>query len=511
MGRHGRKLGEEDGTEVRETMDFSKMPIVKTVVDYKEINTLALHMPGHKRGQSLKDTGIELPWDAMYLYDTTEVDEIDNLHGPEGAILTAQNMAAETFGAEETYFLVNGTTAGILSMIRAVADPGDSIILPRNCHKSVFNGVVLGGLKPVYLMPAQEETFRVAMGIDPRDVEKAFRENPDAKAVVITSPTFYGVCSDLEEIARIAHSFGAALLVDEAHGAHLHFSELCPRAALDCGADAVAQSTHKCLSSLTGTSMLHIRGKRIDREKLRFYLQAYQTTSPNHVMLASLDAARYQISTAEGLAKLRQVAERGQELKARINGLKGLRALDCSMIGIAEIADVDPTRISVSVKELGITGSEAEAFLKAGFNIQLEMSDLYNIVAIFSIGDREESFERLFLGLEALSLHFSKSAGASGLSQRDNGMKTLKLQIKPIICLDPADAIQRKKEVLSLEDSVGRVAGEMLVPYPPGIPVIMPGEGITQEIVEYIKECMAAGIKVNSSAGNQAGMVSVVN
>ena len=486
---------------------IDEMPIVKSVIAYKEKNTISLHVPGHKKGQSFAETGMEFPWSEALKYDTTEVDVIDNLHFPERAIMEAEEKAAKLFGADKTFFLVNGTTAGILAMIHSVAVPGDSIIIPRNCHKSVFNAIVLGRLNPIYLLPESDDLYRVGMGINPEDVEAAFEKNPSAKAVLITSPSYYGICCDIEKIAEIAHRRGKVLLVDEAHGAHFCFSEDCPKSALACGADAVAQSTHKCLSSFTGTSMLHISGKKIDLEKIRFYLQAYQTTSPNHILLAGLDAARYQMEKKEGRDKLEEVICLGKWAKTEINRIPGLRAIDDSLIGSSSIYAVDPTRLSISVKMLGITGVYAEKYLRDSFNIQIEMADAHNIVAIFSIGNRKEDFVCFVDALKELSnLYFSRNDKIN--DQKEDSEWEFNREL-PEIAMNPWDAIFGSKKRIPIEICEEEIAAEMLIPYPPGIPIIMPGERISKNVVEYINICLKNGIKVNSSIGNKQGYISV--
>ena len=483
--------------------DLDEMPIVKSVIEYKQKNIVSLHVPGHKGGKSFLDTGIEFPWSEALNYDTTEVDIIDNLHFPEGAIMEAEEKAAKLFGADKTFFLVNGTTAGILAMIHSVSDPGDSIIIPRNCHKAVFNAVVLGRLDPIYLLPESDDLYGVAMGINPYDVEAAFEKNPEAKAVLITSPSYYGICSDIQKIAEIVHKRGKVLLVDEAHGAHFCFSKDCPKSALECGADAVAQSTHKCLSAFTGTSMLHIRGKRIDLEKIRFYLQAYQTTSPNHILLAGLDAARYQMEKKEGRDKLAEVVCLGKWAKTEINRIPGLKSMDDCLIGSSSIYAVDPTRLSISVKTLGITGVYAEKYLRDIFNIQVEMADAYNIVAVFTIGNMKEDFLCFVDSLKELSNLYS------GNDKFNNQNENFEWEL-PEIAMKPWDAILGSKKRIPLEICEEEIAAEMIIPYPPGIPIIMPGERISKNVVEYISICLKNGIKINSSIGNKQGYISVV-
>lgn len=473
-------------------MNLDKIPILKSLWDYSKDQITYFHMPGHKGGNVYKKLGFDAFDFNLLSMDVTEVPGIDNLHCPEEAIKEAQELAAQTFGADHTLFLVNGTTGGIYSMILAATNPGDKIIIPRNCHKSVTGAVILGRLQPVYISPELDSLLNIASAISPEVVRKAVQEHPDAKAIVITNPTFYGVCSDLEKIAEIAHENNMLLLVDEAHGSHFGFHQELPKTALQCGADMVAQSTHKTLASMTQSSMLHVRSKRVDLDKLKLFLQLTQSTSPSHIMLASLDVSRY-IMQHKGEELLQDVIYWCNWLRQEINGQSQLYCLSKADIGRAGIYDIDCTRITVNFNKLGISGTHGDDLLRKRFKVQVEMSDLNNIVAICSIGDSQESIKQLAKALVSIGKehHISdveKPKQVLGAFDRIPSMKLL-----------PWEAVYQEKEAVSIESCVGRICGEMIVPYPPGIPIIMPGEVINKDIIDYALMCRDNGIKINGT------------
>ncbi len=482
-------------------MNIDNMPILKSLIEYRDEHAVSFHMPGHKKGSIFKKAGIELLSGDLFALDATEVPGIDNLHCPESAILTAQRLAAEAFGADHSFFLVNGTTSGIYSMIMASANPGDKIIIPRNCHRSVHGAVILGRLMPVYIDPEMDDELGIAMGIKPETIEYILEKHRDAKAVVITNPTYYGACSDLEKIAELTHEKGMLLLVDEAHGSHFGFNERLPMSALAAGADMTAQSIHKTLPAMTQSSMLHVKSTRVDIEKLKLFLQLTQTTSPSHILLATLDAARY-IMQEKGHELLADVIAWSNWARSEINSIAGLYCLDYDRIGRYGIAALDPTRITVNFSAAGISGTKAEAILRKDFKIQVEMADLYNIVVLTTIGNHQVEYERL---VDAL-ISIAKTPGS-----RPEGAKATAAFLKPPeLSILPWEAVYCEKEQVEASDGIGRVCGEMIIPYPPGIPVLMPGEVITREAYEYLKLCVQQGIKINGATDAKLEKVWVI-
>ncbi len=483
-------------------MNIDNIPVLKSLLEYSKEGTIPLHMPGHKKGSIYKKSGMDILNGDILSLDTTEVPGIDNLHCPEGALLEAQDLAARAFGADYSFFLVNGTTSGIYSMIMAAANPGEKIIIPRNCHRSVYGAVILGRLVPVYIDPEIDEELGIAMGIKPEALEYILEKHRDAKAVVITYPTFYGVCSDLKRIAEIVHKNDMMLLVDEAHGSHFCFNDKLPISALEAGADMTAQSIHKTLPAMTQSSMLHVRSKRVDMEKLRFFLQLTQTTSPSHILMASLDAARY-IMEEKGRQLLEDTISWSNWARDRINNINGLYCLGSDRIGMHGTADLDPTRLTISFRDTTMSGTKAEAILRKNFKIQVEMSDLYNIVAITTIGDCQENYESLVRALREIP--------ETSVKIPKNDKQTISVFHKrPELCIMPWEAVYLKKELVKASEAIGRISGEMLIPYPPGIPVLMPGEKITEEAYDYLKLCVRHGIKINGVSDPKLERVWVV-
>jgi arginine/lysine/ornithine decarboxylase len=471
-------------------MNLNSIPILKSLIEYRDEGVVSFHMPGHKKGGIYKKIDMEFLGGDLLALDTTEVPGIDNLHCPESSIQAAQRLAADAFGADHSFFLVNGTTSGIYSMIMVAANPGDKIIIPRNCHRSVHGAVILGRLIPVYIDPEMDDELGIAMGIKPETVEYILEKHNDAKAVVITSPTYYGACSDLRRIAELVHEKGMLLLVDEAHGSHFGFNERLPMSALEAGADMAAQSIHKTLPAMTQSSMLHVKSTRVDIEKLKLFLQLTHTTSPSHILLASLDAARY-IMQESGRELLEDAIAWSNQARNEINSIAGLYCLSSDRIGKYGIFDLDPTRITVNFSAAGMSGTSAEAILRKNFKIQVEMADLYNIVALTTIGNHQVDYERLVAALKGIAK--TQGSGAAGVKATSTFIKPPELSILPW------EALYCEKEHVEASDSIGRICGEMVIPYPPGIPVLMPGEMISREAYEYLKLCVQQGIKINGA------------
>lgn len=483
-------------------MNLNNTPVLKSIYEYGKSGVIPFHMPGHKKGNIFSKLGIEALALDMLVMDTTEVPGIDNLHCPEHAISEAQDLAASAFGADHTFFLVNGTTCGIYSMIMGTTNPGDKIIIPRNSHRSVTGAVILGRLIPVYINPEVDEELNIAMGVSPEAVEEAITRNPDAKAVVLTNPTFYGACSDIRKIADMVHRHGMLLLVDEAHGAHFAFHKALPTSALAGGADIVAQSTHKTLPAMTQGSMLHVKSKGVDMDKLKFFLQLSQSTSPSHLILASLDLARY-IMQENGEELLHETICQSSNARRALNNIPGIYCLDDGRLGKYAVREIDQTRLTVCFRGCGVSGSEADKILRKDFKIQVEMADLYNIVAITTIGDEEKYFQRFVEGVAAVA-GLAEAAEKRAIADR-SGISFRHKQ--PSLAYMPWEAAYMDREYVHIESCVGKVCGEIIVPYPPGIPVIMPGEVIDRETVEYISACAGSGINISGMHGSRIAVL----
>ncbi|NLM42732.1 MAG: aminotransferase class I/II-fold pyridoxal phosphate-dependent enzyme [Clostridiales bacterium] len=481
-------------------MIYDNIPILKSIKEYWDTQSIPFHMPGHKRGKIFKKLGLDYLMENLIEMDTTEVPGVDNLHSPEEAIKEAQELAAKAFGADHTFFLVNGTTSGIYAMILSATKPGDKILIPRNAHRSVVSGTILGRLHPVYMMPEIDQYMEIAMGIKPATVEKALEQNPDASAVLVTNPTYYGACSDIEKIAGIVHKKGKLLLVDEAHGSHFIFHPKLPISAMEAGADMVAQSTHKTLTSMTGSSMLHVREGRVDIEKVKFYLQLIQTTSPSHVMLASLDLARY-IMEEYGYKLLDDCIKYSNWTRDEINSKSPLYCLGQDRKNIYGIHDIDPTRITVCLKGIDLRGFKADEILRSRYNIQVEMSDFWNIVAITSIADDESSYKKFCQAL--LNMQSDVEENIS-ITEQGYPIHT------PECIMAPYEALNHEKEYIEIEKSPGHISAEMVVPYPPGIPIIMPGEYIQKDIVEYLRQCVDTGMKISGTSDPKLRKIKVL-
>lgn len=459
-------------------------PIYNTIKKYISLNPLPFHTPGHKLGSGIP---MEILRDLPFL-DITEITGTDNLHYPTGIIKEAQVLASEAFGSDNTFFLVNGSTSGIHAMIMAICKPGDQLIVSRDCHKSVISGMMLAGAEPVYMKPEYNQEFGIPTIITPHEVEKTLVNNPKAAAVLITRPNYYGVCSDIKKIAEIVHRHGKVLAVDEAHGAHLRFGDGLPFCAMDSGADICVQSAHKTLPALTQGSYLHVKDGRIDLDKLKMILRMLQTSSPSYLIMAMLDVAR-DIMDRYGKTLLSELLEHIETLQRQTERENFRWSTKRDISG----GDKDPTRIVINVGKLGLTGYEADRILREKYNIFAEMSDISNIVLIATIADRRESFDRLRKGLAGLLEYQMKDSvkhkGSSGILMKEPEMPTQAMKLKNVLHTNGISVILDKAE--------GRISKEIITPYPPGIPLICPGEIITREIIEYIHELISKGCRVN--------------
>jgi arginine/lysine/ornithine decarboxylase len=426
-----------------------------------------------------------------------ELPELDNLFAPSGPIQAAQTLAAQTFGADETFFLANGSTCGIEAAVLAACVPGEKILVPRNAHRSVWAALVLSGAHPIYLAPVAIAQWDLAWGVTTAQVEQALTAHPEVDVVLVVSPSYQGVCTDVAAIAACIHARSRLLIVDEAHGPHLSFHDGLPRGALASGADVVIQSTHKVLSALTQASMLHVQGPRLDRDRLRQALQLTQSTSPNYLLLASLDAARAQMAT-QGEDLMTRTLAIADAVRSQLALCQPLQVLSPEHLEpLSGQFALDRTRLTVDVSALGITGFAADEYLHEQLGVTAELPTLRQLTFILSLGNTAADGDRLVAALQALI------AKASDLRADILPLATVADWSIPLISaapLTPRDAFFAKTRTLPLAASIGHVSADLLCPYPPGIPLLLPGEVITEAAIVTLQQIQAAGGSLTGSS-----------
>ena len=473
------------------------MSILKGLKSLREENLCSFHMPGHKGRTKFP----EIMSDIGQI-DITEIPGSDNLHKAQGMIKEAQEKAAKIFGAERTYFLINGTTGGILSMILSQCKPKDKVLVPRNCHRAVWNGLILGDIEPVYIQPRVHPQTGIGLSISTEDVEGKLRDHPDIRAAIITYPTFYGTCSDLKKIGDLLHSENKLLLVDEAHGAHFAFHNDLPLTALEAGSDIVAQSSHKMLSSFTQSSMLHIGNARnCSLGQLEIFLGLLQSTSPSYPLMASLEFAALE-AEREGYRKWADILQWNQRAVEKITRETSFRILGKDLIGKYGVVDYDFSRFLIDVSPLGLSGMEVDRLLRKNFGIQVELSDYYHILAMTGMGTEEDDIERFTRGLIEIYNQYK------GLGRKNEYLQ-LPL-IKEKVVLSPREAIYSPEEKVIFEEAMGRISKEFIIPYPPGIPIILPGEMISQDIIDRVNHIKSWGGEIIGSQDKHLNTINVI-
>lgn len=482
-------------------LDQTQTPLFDALMEYVNRNTIPFHVPGHKKGDGMDNKFKDFIGTNPLSIDVTVFKLVDSLHHPTGAIKKAQELAADAYGSDRAFFSIHGTSGAIQAMILSVVSQGDKIIIPRNVHKSVTAGIILSGAIPVYMQPEIDRTIGVALGVTPETVEKTLAENPDAKAVLIINPTYYGVATDIKKIVEIVHSYDIPLIVDEAHGPHLGFNDRLPLSAMDAGADMCAQSTHKIIGSLTQSSLLQIKSDRIDVNRVQQVMNLLQTTSPSYILMASLDVARMQIAT-KGKELLDRAIDLAEYARDEINKIPGLYCFGKEVLEKDGAYAFDPTKLTICCKEMGITGYELDQILSEKYHIQFEMSDLYNALAVGSFGDTKEKIDLLLSALREISLEYSDTSRTRG--------GIIDIPEIPEQVLAPREAFNSSKVSMPLKNSIGQISGEFLLAYPPGIPVLCPGERITSEIVAYVEEMKEAGLYVQGTEDPDVNYIKVL-
>ncbi|XP_010669700.3 uncharacterized protein LOC104886869 [Beta vulgaris subsp. vulgaris] len=473
-------------TEIPE--DQQKFPPLVTALQTTamEENPATFQFPGHNRGLAAPSSFSGLIGEWPFLHDIGELDDLSN---PEGPILEAQKQASKVFGAAETWFLVGGTTCGVLAAIMATCKPGDTLILPRNCHLSAISALILCGAIPKYIFPDYDSHWDARTSVAPLEVEKAIKEleleGKKPAAVFITSPTYHGICSNVKDISTLCHSRDIPLIVDEAHGAHFGFHPQLPISALQQGADVVVQSTHKVLMSLTQSSMLHVsRSLLVDKEKISRCLQILHSTSPSFLLLASLDATTAELKQKPELV-FDNAIQLAREAKAKLKQIPGITVLNSP--------NVDPLRVTVGVHDLGVSGYEARDFLYKDQKVLPVLTGYRAITFLFTPGSCREHVDRLVAGFKHLSLSF--------FSCKRKMQEVNRATLKPFVDIDmkltPKEAFFADKRKVDIKDTVGKICGELICPYPPGIPVMIPGEVISEKALDILLQAKANGAKIS--------------
>jgi len=482
-------------------MDQRATPLFDALKRHAARQPLQFHIPGHKRGRGMDPEFRGFIGDNALSIDLINIAPLDDLHRPVGVIREAQALAAEAFGADYTFFSVQGTSGAIMTMILTVCAPGEKIIVPRNVHKSIMSAIIFAGARPIFVSPVMDQELGIAHGVTPHSVERALKRHPDAKAVVVINPTYYGVSTDLKAIVDLAHGHGIPVLVDEAHGVHIHFHEKLPLSAMQAGADMAATSVHKLGGSLTQSSVLNVRAGLVSPERVQSIISMLTTTSTSYLLLASLDCARRQLALhgremAERVIRLSDIARR------RINGIPGLYCFGEEMLGREAVFQLDPSKLTIHVAKLGITGYEAENWLREHANIEVEMSDMYNVLCVLSPGDSEETVDALVRALERMS----------GAYLHKNHIREVVVKVPeiPTLSLSPRDAFYAETESVPLVEAAGRIIAEFIFVYPPGIPILLPGEVISEESIEYILDHLKVGLPVQGPEDKTLTNVKVI-
>lgn len=455
-------------------------------------------VPGHKGGRGNKEFRDFIGEEAMKM-DVNSMKPLDNLCHPTSVIREAQDIAAKAFGAKEAYFMVSGTTGSVQAMIMSTCKAGDKLIMPRNVHRSAINALVICGATPVYINPGLNKKLGISLGMSVSDVKKAIKENPDAKAILVNNPTYYGICSDLKSIVKLAHENNMLVLVDEAHGAHFYFGDNMPISAMAAGADMAAISMHKTGGSLTQSSIL-LSGERINADYVRQIINLTQTTSSSYLLLTSLDAARKNLSI-NGKALFKKTIDFAEYARTEINKLGGFYAYGRELIDNDMVCDFDSTKLSVFTKDIGLAGIEVYDILRDEYNIQIEFGDLGNILAIISAGDRGLEIERLISSLAEIKRLYSKDS--AGMFDHE--------YIDPIVVIPPQKAFFSNKQYIPIIESAGKISGEFVMAYPPGIPILAPGEKITEEIISYIMYAKEKGCLLTGTEDMNVEFINVID
>ncbi|MFK7696148.1 aminotransferase class I/II-fold pyridoxal phosphate-dependent enzyme [Paenibacillus sp. HJGM_3] len=482
-------------------MDHRRTPLFTALTEHAAKNPLQFHIPGHKKGVGADEEFRTFIGDRALSIDLINIAPLDDLHQPTGVIEEAQQLAADAFGADYTFFSVQGTSGAIMTMILSVCGEGDKIIVPRNVHKSVMAAIIFAGAKPVFISPASDPNLGIDHGITTRSVKRALERHPDAKAVLVINPTYFGICANLKEIVDLVHSYNIPVLVDEAHGVLIQFHDDLPLSAMQAGADMAATSVHKLGGSMTQSSVLNIKGDRINPKRVQTIISMLTTTSTSYLLLASLDTSRRNLAL-NGRDMAEKAIELAQYARRAINAMPGLYCFGEDILGGEATFDYDPMKLTIHVRHLGLTGYDVENWLREQANIEIELSDMYNILCLITPGDTRETVDQLLNALAKLAKGYDPN----------NPPREMNVDIPevPHLSLSPRDAFYGDTETIPFKESAGRIIAEFIYVYPPGIPILLPGEVVSQTHIDYIVDHVEVGLPVKGPEDRTIQQVKVI-
>ena len=470
--------------------------LINRLKAYKDSRIYPFHMPGHKRlqlggikGETAR-SGMDFP--NPFFVDITEVEGFDNLHHAQGILKQSMEWAARVYGADRTWYLINGSTCGILASVCGCTRPGGHILMSRNCHKAAYHAAYINHLRTSYVYPQDLPGLGIQGGILPEDVEKALEEHRDIQAVFIVSPTYDGVVSDVSKIADIVHRKGIPLIVDEAHGAHFRFGKWFPDSALDMGADAVIQSVHKTLPSLTQTALLHIKGNYVNSLNIERYLSIFQSSSPSYVFMASIENSIFvmdRMQRERDSVQMKEYEAHLMDLRRRLASMKNLRLVDRDIVGMGGVWDLDVSKIVVSTRGTALSGADLSSILREKYHLEMEMCGADYVTAITTVFDSPEGLQRLGDSLEEIDADVTGTPGS-----REDGPAVYGMRAQAQCCL--REAMESPSRPVLLKGSEGKISAEFVYLYPPGIPILAPGENIARNILDVIEEYIKKGLPI---------------
>lgn len=476
-------------------------PLFDVLLKHRNRHPIQFHIPGHKKGNGMDPAFREFVGDNVLSIDLINIAPLDDLHSPKGAIKKAQDLAAEAFGADHTFFSVQGTSGAIMTMVLTVVGPGDKILVPRNVHKSIMSAIVFAGAIPIFIHPEVDKDYGISHGISAEAVEKALEAHPDAKAMLVINPTYFGYAADLKRIVDLVHARNIPVVVDEAHGVHIKFHDELPLSAMQAGADMAATSVHKLGGSMTQSSVLNVREGLVSPKRVQAILSMLTTTSTSYPILASLDTARRQLAT-NGYNLINEAIRLAKDARKRINHIPHLKCAGKEVLHSSATFDMDPTKLLISVKDLGITGHQAEEWLRENANIEVELSDLYNILCIVTLGDSKKEINLLVNALQRMSTTFDSEAA---ILETNVSVPNI-----PALAMSPRDAFYAATEFVPLKEAAGRICAEFIMVYPPGIPIFIPGEIISEDNINYVVMNIEAGLPVKGPEDDTLQTIKVI-